>query len=256
LKSGAVELSVVGDVPWEEASAAVASTLGALPARQPAPDLRAAAAVRPARPPARPKLLGVEARVKQNAIAWYWPATARDIRETRRCHVLAAVLRERFRHQLREELGVSYATTAAFVELHGFPHLEHFSVYAEMDPRHQAQAAQIFAREAKALAEKGPTDDEFTRAKEPYLRDMADNLRTNIYWGRTVLSDAQQNPLRLAAARNRAADILTISRAEIAALARAHLNPARAFKFSTVPVATPPEPKTAANDRPSPAKSN
>jgi zinc protease len=63
---------------------------------------------------------------------------------------------------------------------------------------------------------------------------MTDNLRTNAYWGMTVLSDAQQNPARIVAARDRAADILAITREELGALAQQHLAPRQAFKFVTV----------------------
>src|SRR5260370_474527 len=83
-------------------------------------------------------------------------------------------LGDRFRQRLREELGASYAPSAGFANVIGFPHLSHFVVYAELEPSRAAAAMEILERETKALAAGGPTADEFARAKQPYVREMTD----------------------------------------------------------------------------------
>jgi zinc protease len=235
LKHGPIELSVVGDISWSEAEAAVARTLGALPPRgerKPNPE---AEALTPPRAPVAPAVYGLDPKVKQAAIAWYFPVPpSRDFHEIRRCYLLAAVLAERVRVRVREELGAAYSVGAAFVETKGFPHLNHFVVYAEVAPAHVNQAMLLVQRETMSLALKGLEADEFERAKAPFLHEWDDNLRTNAYWGITVLGSAQQEPSHLAAARDRGADIASITSAELSALAPRYLDASNAFKFAVV----------------------
>ncbi|HVS52551.1 MAG TPA: insulinase family protein [Opitutaceae bacterium] len=250
-KHGPIELSIVGDVAWEGAEAAVAATLGALPPRE----ARATAA--PAVPvvvaPVWPdyRIYGIPPALKQIAVSWFWPVpSVNDVHEDRRSHLLASILADRLRVRLREELGATYGPTAQFEHTNGFNDADCFAFTAELQPAHAKQAVQLLRREIAALHDKGPTEDEFNRAKQPFLREMTDSLRTNSYWGITVLSDAQQRPERIAAVRDRAADIAAITREEIAALARRQLDPARAFRFATAPVeagtGTAPPPGSAA----------
>lgn len=236
LQHGAIELSIVGDVPWDEASRAVAATLGALPPREPRREVASARALALATTPGHPMAFAIDARLKQSALAGYWPVAAiKDVREERRCHVLAAILSDRLRLGLREELGTAYSPTANFVYTDGFPGLNYFALYAEVEPARASTALDIIRRAVLALATHGPTEDEFNRAKQPFLHLLTDELQTNAYWGRTVLSDAQLRPSRVEAARNRAADLAAITLPEIADLARKYLQPKSAFMFVTVP---------------------
>jgi len=246
LKRGAIELSIVGDIPWEEARDALARTLGALPARAPRAATRRAAGLAFARPSSAPQIYSIEPKLGRAAIACYWPAAdLRDAPTERRCRLLALVLSDRLRVRLRDELGTAYAPAASFLVTDGFPKLNYFTLYAEVEPARTQQALQIIRREATALATHGPDDDEFTRALKPYLHQMSDDRRTNAYWGGTVLQDAQLNPLRLTAARDRADDLAAITRAELAVLAQRYLAPKNAFTFLTVPAlfvpARPPQ---------------
>jgi zinc protease len=234
LQEGPIEVSLVGDVPWEQAQDAVASTLGAL-------GKRARVAEQTPKVPAVfgpvgsvVRLSPISPNVAQIAAAWYWPVPiVTDIPLERRCYVLAAVLAERLRVKLREELGATYAPMVSFTRTDGFPNLNFFVFYAEIEPARSRQVYNLLLREARDLSENGPTADEFERAKLPYIRSMTDDLRTNSYWGGTVLEDAQQRPSRIVAARNRATDIASITRGELAALARRYLAPERAYKYAT-----------------------
>ena len=236
-KHGAIELSVVGDVTWEEVSAAVARSLGALPKRdERAPASAAALALKPPRAPIAPHTYQMEPHVKLASIGWYCPiAPPTDIHEIRRCHLMAYVLTERIRQRVREELGAAYSTGATFAETEAYPNLNHFLVYAEVAPAQVDRAMAIVERETASLAFKGLTEDEFARAKPPYLHDMDDYLRTNGYWGGTVLSDAQQRPARLDAVRDRAADNASITCAEMSALAKRYFETPNVFEFAIAP---------------------
>jgi len=242
LKHGPIELSLVGDVTWDEAFAALADTIGALPDRSPRGDTSSAiAAVKFSKPASAPQLYPIDPKLGRAAIACYWPTTnLKDFREERRCRLLAAVLSDRLRVRLREELGTAYAPSAGFVDIRGMRHVNYYSLYAEVEPARTQQALKIIQREVASLAAQGPAPDEFNRALQPYLQQMQHDRRTNAYWGGTVLGDAQLTPSRLAAARNRTTDVPAITAEELTVLARRHFTTKNVFTFMTVPFFTVP----------------
>lgn len=243
LKRGAIELSVVGDVTWDETREALARTFGALPERSPRADTRTAAALAFSRPPAKPQIYSIDPKLGRAAIALYWPVSdLKDVFTERRCRVLSLVLSDRLRIRLRDELGTAYSPNASFLVTDGFTKANYFTLYAEVDPSKTQQALQIIQREAAALAASGPEADEFTRAHQPYLHEMADYRQSNAYWGGTVLFDPQHNPARLPAARNRTTDIAAITREDLAKVAKRYLPIKNAFTFVTVPARLAPPP--------------
>lgn len=235
-KQGSIELGVVGDVPWEEVKEAVGRTLGALPARPP----RTASAVAAVRFTKihNATIFTTSSTLTQSTVAFFWPVPdVTDVSQERRCVVAAAVLAERVRERLREDLGTTYTPAAEFVRNETFPGFNYFFVTADVSPAHALQVGRIVAQEITALRTKGVNTDTFERVRQPYLRAREDDMRTNVYWLYNVLSDAQQNPWRLAAARSRSADGAAITRDEINALLRRYLAPETAFLFSTYPAA-------------------
>ena len=239
-KHGAIEISVVGDTSWPEVEPDIAATFGALPPRADRPTYAAAGRVRTPAPPVAPQVLGVSADLKQCAVAWYWPVrSVSDVRQERRYYLLAGILADRLRVRLRDELGATYTPTAEFERFDGFPALNWISCYAEVDPTKVMNAMQIIERSAMELSFHGPSAEEFQRARQVFVRQMTDDLRTNAYWGSTVLSDAQERPQRLAAARNRAADLAAIKQDEVAKLTSC-FDASNSFRFITTPYSTLP----------------
>lgn len=235
-KSGAIELSIVGETNWNEVNAAVSQTFGALPSRSGRSPTRTTAQPHPGKPAKAGYVYTTAPQLHQVALARFCPASdLKNIYEERRCRMLADVIEERLRVRLREELGAAYSSSASFVQHEGFPGLTYFMVYAEVSPAQARQAAVLISKELEALSKKHLTDDEFERARQPFLRSRQDDLRTNGYWGYTVLRDAQQNPERLIAARNRTADTAAITRKELEQLAKRYLKPDRSFEFVSYP---------------------
>jgi zinc protease len=236
LKQGPLEISVVGDIGFDAAELAVAQTLGALPGR-PAPAEPAAPASAAAAPPPAPVVLPVSPKLNQCAVGFYWPVRDPefDVHEERRCRLLASIMEERLRQRVREELGATYALSATFMQFEGFPLLNYFSVYAEVEPTRGPEVEGIIRREMAAMQREGITRDEFDRAKQPFVAARLADLRSNAYWGYTVLRDAQQKPARLTAARDRTTDTAAITQAEVQALIDRCLTPAAAFVFRTIP---------------------
>jgi len=219
LKKGPIEMSIVGDTTWSEASAAVAQTFGALAPRRARversarelPDFKADRK--------KPYVYLTPARLKQTALAWYWPISPGGAHRDRRCDLLADVVENRIRMRLREEFGAAYAPEAKFVAYDGLPAVSYFMVYAEVESSRAAEAAEIVSREMESLRTQGITEDEFVRAKQPFLHDREDNPRNNGYWCYTVLREPQRRPELLEAARDRAADLAAITREELQKLA-------------------------------------
>lgn len=236
LKGGPIELSVVGDVSWEEASAAVAKTLGALPARQPRSAFAAPPLPRPALAPAGPIRMPIGAQFKQATIAWYWPIPDKiTVRLERRWALLSDCFQERLWRRLREELGATYGPRVTFVRYSGMDGLSYLVLSVDVDAVRAADAAAIIRKEIDAIGRKGFPEDEFNRAKLPFLRSREDMLRTNSYWGGTVLSDAQANPERLAAARDRQTDTPSIRAGEIRKLFQRRITRQSGFLFLAEP---------------------
>lgn len=238
-KDGDIELSLVGDTTWDEVREAASRTVGALaprtgPHRQavsgdPIQFIKVRNAV----------AFTTNATLTQSTVAFFWPAPdVKGAPQDRRCVVTAAIIAERVRERLREQLGATYTPSAEFMRHDAFPGFSYFSVTAEVSPAHASQAAQIIAQEITDLRTKGVAADVFTRIRQPYLRAREDDTRENSYWLYTVLSDAQQNPARLEAARNRSADNAAITREDVNALLKQYFASANVFLFSTYPSTT------------------
>jgi zinc protease len=237
LRSGPVELSVVGDIPWEEASAQVAASLGALPKRV---DRSALPGPRPLGAPQGPSkpvyLLTLSPSLHQVAVAWFCPVgDLSGVHMERRCRFLASMLAERLRVRLREELGAAYGFDADFVQYDGFPDLSFFAAYTAVAPEHARRTREIIQSEILSLQHGRFSDDEFERVRQPFLRSRDKDVRDNSYWAYTVLKDAQQRPERLTAARDRQADCESISRSDVEAIARKYFAVARWFQFVAYP---------------------
>ncbi len=235
-KHAPIEISIVGDTTWPDASDAVARTVAALPPRDPFPKSRNTPGPRMPKPSKTMYAYSTSAQLHQVALNWICPVPdLADMHHERRCRLLTELVTERLRARLRDQLGATYNCSAGFFEYDGFPDFSYFSIYAEVAPDRAQQASKILTNELDELRKKHFTDDEFARVKTPFLRAREEDLRSNGYWGYTVLRDAQERPLRLAAARDRATDTASITRADLESLAKRYFDPKRCFKFISYP---------------------
>jgi len=233
---GPLEVSIVGDIDFETASAAIAQTIGALPPREAGTKQPLTDSVTMPDPPAAPYVWPIDPHLRRSAVGFYWPVRdAIGVPKSRRCLLVARVLEERLRLRIREELGVAYSVSAQFVELEGFPGQSYFQVYSEVDPQRANEVDQLIRHEVAAMRREGITPDEFDRSKQPFLTSRTADLRQNSYWGYTVLRDAQRKPDRLPSARDRAPDTQSITVGEIQSLIDHYLTPEGMFAFRTFP---------------------
>ncbi len=237
LASGAIELSLVGDLEPAEVVTAVASTLGSLPPRREKPPLEAERQVTiPAEPVAR--TFQVVTAIPKGLLAVYWPTDdAREIQRTRRLNLLASVMTDRLRVRVREELGESYSPDAGSAPDSTYRDYGFLYSQVTIDPGKAAVVEKAVLEIADALVRDGITEDEFTRAKQPVLTSIRESVRTNGYWLNSVLAASQEYPEHLDWSRSRNRDIEGMTREEVEAFARKYLPSRRAFRFVVIPAA-------------------
>lgn len=239
LATGPIELSLVGDFDPEAAITAVASTLGALPARESKPALEERRRLTVASP--ADEVLTYSGTIEKNLLAVYWPTgDGSDVPRTRRLSLLGAIFDDRLRKTVREELGGSYSPSAYAVPNEVYRDFGFIIAQITLDPAELERVRPALFAAAADLAENGVTEDELNRARLPILTSLRESERTNAYWLGSVLAAAQEQPARLDWARSRYADFGAITKEELDALARAYLDPARAIRFTIKPAPSSP----------------
>ncbi len=157
----------------------------------------------------------------------HWPTTdIFDIRRTRRLGMLAAILDDRLRVKIREELGDAYSPFA-----HNFPSdtwkgYGYLFASVTVDPGQADKVKDVIAEIAADLAQGDRIDeDELDRAKRPQIVSIEEMRRTNRYWMSSVLEASQEYPDRLDWARSFVEDYRNITVADLNALAKEFLKP-------------------------------
>ena len=244
LSQAPIELSIVGDFSKEDIMPLLLKTFGALPARvADATDLSALRQVKSPAPPARLDTT-YESKVSQAFVFTNWKTKGLrgNQKEARRLNVLAEILTDRLREEIRERLGASYSPNAGIDgsdALENFCFINALSVGKPEDLEKLSQAALTIGQE---LAEKGASEDDLDRSLKPTLAGIDKTLRDNSYWLGNVLQRCQEKPEVLELARNRKADYESITLAEINALAKQYLSQENAI---TITIQSKPEGESA-----------
>jgi zinc protease len=238
LMHGALEVALVGDLDIEATIAAAAKTIGALPSREAKPALTE---LKKVKFPAQPftKNYVIESEIPKGAVLLYWPTEdAFDEHRTRRLNVLQHILNDRLRVKLREELGVTYSPRVENFASDTFPGYGYIVANIDVDPQSAAKVSELAVDLADELAQKGVTEDQLNRARQPMLTAIKDSLRSNGYW-LFVLALAQEKPEALDWPRTRLADTAAITTAELSALAKKYLPRDRVSRATILPIAKP-----------------
>jgi zinc protease len=235
LAHGAIEIALVGDLDIDATIAAVARTLGALPARAPRPALTSEHQVKfPDRPFA--KEYAVPTEIPKGVVVIYWPTTdANEIHRTRRLTLLGEVFSDRLRVKVREELGGAYSPQAGSAPSDTYTDYGYMLANVTVDPAKAKEIADVVVAIAADLNKNGVTEDELQRAKLPLLTSLRESARTNPYWIGSVLARAQEKPEVLDWSRSRATDFESITKADLDALAKTYLSADRAFRVIVLP---------------------
>jgi zinc protease len=236
LASGPIEVQVFGDVTVDEAVAAVARTMGALPPRP-----ASAATPPPVRFPAHnatPLTLYHDGNDTQAAAVIAWPTASgvADIAESRRLEVLAAIFGDRLFEKLRQGSGVSYSPSVNSLwptKLNGGGYL---LAMGQVPPDRTGYFIQ-FARETAADLVANPVgEDEVKRILGPIGQALMRNATGNQFWMR-LTEGATRDPQVYDSVRSIGADFGAISPATLQDTARKYLRPDKDWTMVVLPKA-------------------
>jgi len=197
LAHGAIEIALVGDLDEDEAIAAVAATLGALPAREPEFNRREEARRRSFTAERGTRVLTHRGEADQALLHWTFPTTDdSDLAETLRLALLARVVRIALTETLREELGKAYSPAASASNSRIYRGYGTFSLSVAVDVA-EVEAARAAVESVLArLRDAGPSADLLERARRPLLEDYDNALKDLSGWI-NLAARAQSDPERL-----------------------------------------------------------
>ncbi len=235
LRGGPVEIGLVGDFDIESAIQLAARTVGVSPLHA---ERSAARRLRPLpfhNQPGRWECT-VDSAIPRGAVRAQWPVRGcGDIHRRRALEVLAGVLQERVRREIREKMGATYdpageVWSGITLRDDGYLIIQISALPAD---------ARLLSKRIMALADDlalhGASEEEMQEVVQPRLADNATRLRDNSYWLYYILDSAQQDPVRLDWPRTREQDFRTMSVAQINRLAAEFLGSKKAQLFTAVP---------------------
>jgi zinc protease len=236
LESGPIELSVVGDFDKDQLMPKLLATFGALPERG---ELVIADEARKVGFPAAPvtKQFEFDSKIPQAVaiVGWRSAGLRGNAREFRRLNLLASILSNRLREEIREKLGASYSPYAGVDGSEALIDFGYLLGYSVGKPDDVERLSGIAVELAAKLAADGATEDELDRARKPALTQIEKSLRENDYWLNTVMQRCQEDPDRIALARDRRGDYESITLEEINALAKKYCGADNARRVHIVP---------------------
>ena len=238
----ALEVTVVGDVDEAAVVSALSRTLGAIPARSPAPRRRADAAV--GRYPAggdRVIRTTHEGLKDKAAVYVVWPLFVWEPsrqREARALTLLREVLGDQVREEVRERLGATY-TPSAGLSLDRGGDQGALSVAVNTSPAEVDRvAAAVRAVAGRLAAPGGLTPAMLEKVRKPLLEETARRKEGNGWWLQ-VLDGSWGYPYKLQQQRSWERDYATIPASEVAAAA-ARWIAAEPFVVISTPAPTAP----------------
>ena len=238
-KYAPMDVTIVGDLPVDEAVAIAAGTIGALPPLQAAPDTEKFRTLPFPRKPVDFTWNVEQTKSKSGYVELYWPlqkpvSGAGQVR----LGLMMDILSDRLRVSIRQEMGKTYApatTVDLFRDFHDYGWL---NCQIEAAPADIKRVQKAVLEQVARLANKGATPDELQRAQQVQLADRERQQQTNSYWLST-LDTAARYPAA-AEIRDHGAEIISrTTLADIDALAREYLRADQVSAFRIVPKESP-----------------
>ncbi|HNX04824.1 MAG TPA: insulinase family protein, partial [Opitutales bacterium] len=192
LATSRMEVSIVGDIDPSDAIPMIARTFGALPQREEfksIPDARRSVSL----PPAGEKTFAYASELPKAVSMMVWPtADTWDVSRSRRLMVLADILSDRLRVELREKLGEAYSPYAFNKGSDTYTGYGYTACICELSPDKVPEVAALVRKVAGDIAAKGVTQDELDRALKPIEASVTEWRRNNKYWIGMVLASSQE----------------------------------------------------------------
>ncbi|MAS95551.1 MAG: peptidase M16 [Verrucomicrobiales bacterium] len=244
LESSYFEITVVGSFDRETVIDQLSSTFGNLPERDlKKPPYTEERIVK--FPSATSKTFTFESEIPKASATMHWPTEdIYDITRSRRLGMLGAVLDDRLRVKIREELGDAYSPFAHNIPSDTWTDYGYLFASVTIDPAQAEKVLSAIDEIAKELATgESITEDELERAKKPQVTSIEEMRRTNRYWLGSVLEASQEYPQRLDWSRTFVKDYKNITTEEVNTLAKEYLK-----EDTQVSVVVKPEPAPEASE--------
>jgi zinc protease len=158
-----------------------------------------------------------------------------NISRTRRLSVLAEILSDRLREQIREKLGSAYSTFAFNRPSRAYPEYGVFQAGLYINPEEANMLVNKVKKIVSGLAADGPTQDELRRALFPTLTSIKEMMRKNSYWLNTVLTGSKKHPQQLEWSRTIMKDYASITKEEVSNIAKKYLDNGKAATIIVKP---------------------
>jgi zinc protease len=236
LASGPIEVQVFGDVNAEEAIAAVAETFGALPPRADKPVPAANRTLRFPAPQVQPVVLRHTGDADQAAAIIAWPTAGGYAlaRQSRHLDVLAQIINDRLFDRLRAADGAAYSPYVTSDFPYVFEQGGYILVVAQVKPDRIPYFYGLVRSIARDLATNPVSADELQRTVLP-IRQLLSRVSTgNAYW-MNELEGSSRDPRPIAIARSRGVDTMSVTPADIQALAARYLVDGRSWSAVVLP---------------------
>lgn len=232
LAQSPLEVTVVGDVQPEAVTALAARYLGSQ-------ERKAALAPIPESvifPAGQTLKAEVPTAIDKALLVLAWPTDDFwNIGRTRRLNILAAVLGDRLRLEIREKLGAAYSPAVYNQPSKVAPGYGVLRAMLEIDPARAEELAQSVVAVAADLAKNGVKEEELRRSLEPSLTSIKDMRKTNRYWLESVLTLSSRHPEQLTWPLTIESDFAAITAEEISAFAARYLQPEKTAKILFLP---------------------
>lgn len=180
IQQGYMEISIVGDIDLQNAITIVQQTLGTLPKRTGNAAPRDIPMPLPVGKFAEFSYESVQPKAVSELL-WqiddFWA-----IKETRCAQLLNQILQDRARERIRKLMGETYSPINIYYLSPVFQNYGYMGILTVVHPDKVPQIAHSLEEIAKELRENGFSDDEFVRAKEPFVVECEKGLRTNSWW--------------------------------------------------------------------------
>jgi zinc protease len=179
-----IEVVIVGDLPWEQASDLAARYLGALPSR-PRISAKAFAELRKLNRPTGPRQITrtVQTQTPQAYVmSGFYGADETDVGDTRALSLATRILSTRMVKQIREDAQLVYSISAGARPGSTYPGFGLVSAASPTEPGKVAALVEKIAAMYAELAREGVTADELDVAKKQVANTLAEQMREPSFW--------------------------------------------------------------------------
>lgn len=237
-KNDPLEISIVGDFNEDRVIELASIYFGRLPERS-------SGFERKRTDPPKFSLAGflninVETEIgKGQVIVAYPTEDIWNIGRTRRFNILAEIVSEKIREEIRERMGAAYSYSAYNNPSRAYPGYGIFYTQAVVNPDEALLVEEKIKKIVSEIAKKGIVKEDLKRSADPLLTRIKDMLRTNNYWLNNVLTESGRYPCQIEWSRTIMKDYESATVDELSELAGKYLDNGRAATIIIKPAKEP-----------------